>query len=842
MFNRQNFVTCIGEQLERKGFGKKKADDIIARFNGLADNYRAQGVADAETRAMLQVFSEQADTAAEKAKRAMVDLLKRGEIEDRFANFMQNTKVFGEGENAAAGPGRIAISFIEDDPRSGGLSYSTNRETANGQLWAVGGDVLENIGKGALGRQKGTAHLDNVVREAFGANTGDSVAKEVAAAWRKMTDASIDLMNRSGGSVKKLSDWALPQGQNAVKLIREGFEAWAEVHNRTLDWGKMAWPDGSPIKVEQRADVLKQVYKTLSTGGANKIEPGAFNGRGAAVGNMMEQHRFLRYKDGDAWLEVHKRFSDGNVFDVMTSHVSDMAHKIALVQTFGSNPSHMADTIRAVALQKAAELDNSDLSPKKGRSAVSETEALLKNKFSPMLEQVTRANPMDPDSLAGNLVVGTANILTSAQLGAAALLAIPGDFVTAAAVKAFNKMPVFGGVDFYFKTLATDRAFMEKIATQSGFVFDEVSQAVYAQQRFTGLNTVGPQFTKRVADTVLRASLLSGHTKAARWASQAEFMGLLNNSRNTPFAELPFKEVMQRYGITAEQWDAVRENVQPWSPRADVNFLRPIDILQTKVKDADALYQRFQGMILEESRKMVPEGTIEGSVTLKDTTRPDTLPGAVLYSFAMYKNFPVSMMMTYGRLAMSNPDRQGRLALVAGLGVGMTLVGAMGTQMREIAKGRDPLPMNTPAFWGKALLSGGAMSIYGDFLFAGVNQFGRGPGEAIAGPLAGFMGDTAQLVFGDAFSFADALGGLKDQKDSKTLSKLVEYARRYTPGSSLWYARAALERQVFDRLAEVADPTAYRSFQRRRDKQRRDFGNDYYWAPGDRLPDRLPQF
>ena len=74
------------------------------------------------------------------------------------------------------------------------------------------------------------------------------------------------------------------------------------------------------------------------------------------------------------------------------------------------------------------------------------------------------------------------------------------------------------------------------------------------------------------------------------------------------------------------------------------------------------------------------------------------------------------------------------------------------------------------------------------------------------------------------------------------MSKLVEYARRYTPGSSLWYARAALERQVFDRLAEVADPAAYRGFQRRRDKQLKDFGNDYYWAPGDRLPDRLPQF
>lgn len=841
MFNRQDFVTCVVEQLDRQGFGKKKAEEIVERFNGLADNYKLQGVADPEVRAMSQVFNEQALKTGEKAKRAMTDLLKRAEIEDRFDAFMKNTAVFGE-TNSAAGPGYTAMSFIQHDPRSGGIGYTNHRQAAQGELWAIGGDVLEHAGKGTFGRQKGTAHLDNVVREAFGQGTGDSVAREIATAWRKMTDASIDMVNRAGGSARKLADWAMPQGQNAAKLIKEGFESWRDVHMRTLDWGKMAWPDGSPIPAADREKVLREVYKTLSTGGANKIEPGAFNGRGAAVGNMMDQHRFLRYKDGDGWLEVHKRFSDGSVFDVMSSHVSDMAHKIALLRTFGTNPSHMADTIRAVALAKAAEIDNANLGPKKGRSAVSETEALLKNKFSPMLEQITQANPMDPDSLTGNAVVATANTITSAVLGSASFLAVTGDAMTTALVRLFNKMPVFGGVDFYFKTLATDRAFMETIARQSGFVFDESAHAAYAQQRFTGINTIGPQWSKRLADTTLRASLLTGHTSAGRWATQAEFMGLLARSRDQAFADLPFKEVMQRYGITAGQWDAFRENVQPWQPRGDVNFLRPIDILNTKVKDADDLFQRFQGMILQESRNMIPEGTVEGSVALKGTTRPDTLPGALLYSFAMFKNFPISMQYTYGRLAMSNPDRQGRLSLIAGLGVGMTLTGAMGVQMREISKGKDPLPMNTPAFWGKALLAGGGASIWGDFLFAGVNQFGRGPADTAAGPILGLLGDTAQLALGDAFSWADAMGGLKDHKDSKTLSKAVEYARRYTPGTSIWWARLALERQVWDRLAEVADPNAYASFQRRRDKQRRDFGNDYFWAPGERAPERLPQF
>ncbi|MGZ7246656.1 hypothetical protein ACXWO4_11400, partial [Streptococcus pyogenes] len=66
--------------------------------------------------------------------------------------------------------------------------------------------------------------------------------------------------------------------------------------------------------------------------------------------------------------------------------------------------------------------------------------------------------------------------------------------------------------------------------------------------------------------------------------------------------------------------------------------------------------------------------------------------------------------------------------------------------------------------------------------------------------------------------------------------------KRYTPGTSLWWARLALERQVFDRLQEIADPNAYRKRQSNMRKQEREKGNSYWWAPGERTPDRAPQF
>src|SRR3546814_5553738 len=48
--------------------------------------------------------------------------------------------------------------------------------------------------------------------------------------------------------------------------------------------------------------------------------------------------------------------------------------------------------------------------------------------------------------------------------------------------------------------------------------------------------------------------------------------------------------------------------------------------------------------------------------------------------------------------------------------VGMTLFGAASIQLREIAKGRDPRPMDNVEFWEDAAFQGGGLGIFGDLL------------------------------------------------------------------------------------------------------------------------------
>lgn len=839
MFTKQDFLVCVRDRLKARGFKRQRINDLVNDFNGRVTGYQQQGmdVVTASTLAMQDTFQNISQRTIEAARRTAKMLSIQAENNARIMQGQDaNTSLFlmdGKKGNKGVAMARAAVSLIEDDPRFAGVSYNGVKDAIRGQIYAIFGSTLEGMGKGAFGRQKGKAHLPNIVREIKGETTHDLAAKEFADAWLKVQDLMVDLFNQAGGSMKRLQRY-IPQPQNGTRLLKAGLRAWTDDHMRTVDWNNTRWPDGRMIPADQREAVLKEVFETLTTDGANKIDVSKFRGRGRAVGNKIENHRFLHYKDAQSWLDIHAKYGDGTVFDTFVRHVEQMAHSIALVETFGPNPEMTALNMASIVRKHAAEV---------GPRELADAQAVMKNKFDPMFETVMRQNPMDPNSTMGNLVVGTGNILTAAQLGSASFLAIPGDFMQTVAVRALNHMGLFDGVGFYMKAIAADPKFMREIATQSGFIMDEVVMSTYAQTRFTGLATYGPAVTRRISEAVMRLSLLSGHTRSARWAVQAEFMGAMERFRATAFSDLPFRRVMERYGIDAAQWDALRNNVQAWTPRRDVKFMRPIDVLQSNIPNKQTLYRNFQTMIIDEARKMVPEATIEGATTLKDTTRPDTLVGALLYSFAMYKNFPVSFQMIYGRLGMTSPTVKGRLAFYAGLGAGMATVGALGTQLREVSRGRDPLPMDNLAFLGKAFLSGGALSIWGDFLFSGINDYGKSPKDIAAGPLVEFLGDTTDLLLGDTFQWANTVGSLSDKDfKSTTASKAVEWARRYTPGSSLWWARLALERQVWDRLQEIADPNTYSKRRSRTRKQKRDYGNEYWWPQGERTPVEAPKY
>jgi hypothetical protein len=844
MFGRANFRDCIADNLKGKGFGEKRTKEVMEIFERKVKAYDREGMRhpDADFKAMAETFEEVKFLANEKAKRAMRDMYVQvytGQRIEQGANVTTSSLVGDRGAGLVGGKGvgmAFAInSMIHMDPRFKGVNYEDVHKSYFGKYWALMSDVMDNFSKGTFGVQRGAAHFPNVARELFGRSTGDTAAKEIADAYRKVSSIMVDDFNRMGGSLRKRVDFYMPQKQSMSKMINGGSKRWIDDHMNWLDWDKMTWPDGDVIEPDQRAPLLQKIYATMSTDGAANLDDKAFRGRGRALGNQLDKHRFMLYKDADAWLAMHEAYGDGNVFDVISQHIERMARSTAQVQMFGSNPNTWIDNAKNIARKRVGVLqaeaaEKGDVS-KKSRMLLADYDSAIR-KVENVFTATMHKNSMDPNSTLGITAATTSNLLMSAQLHSAVLLAAPGDAMTTAFVRALNGSAFTSGLNTYTKGMSPGGyGNMERMLARAGFVFDETVANTFAAERFSGMSTYLSPVSRRIGDIAMRATGLTRHTNIARGTAQLEQMGLLVEFNDKSFSELPFKHVMERYGITSRDWDVVRK-LPPSSPNGgDATFMRPLDIMDSNLIDKDQLYQKFFSFVHAESRYMVPASTVEASVGLKGVTRPDTMAGLMLHSFAMYKNYPMTFAMQFGRLALSRQDMSSmsKTTWLGALAAGMTLVGATGVQLKELKSGRTPMPMDNLKFWGKAFMSGGAAGIWGDFLFSGTNEYGRDLRTQAGGPIVGLGADIVNLTVGSAFNWVNE----GDPFDANLAGRSLEFAKRNIPGSKTWYAQLVLEREMWDRLQEMVDPKAHQKFRRKMQKQKELYGNAYWWQPGE---------
>ena len=843
MFAQRNFIACIEGQLDERRFGTKRRGEIVQRFEGLASNFRAQGYGDqiAQSMAMNRVFEELAYVTRERAKRAFKMLEVQAENTDRVRTALgksdgwlatQFAGVLDGGKGRGAALARAAISLLSSDPRFPGLSAEGWRSGLRDRYWAMMADAIDKFGKGAFGRQKGGAGLYDTVREIFAPGSTKNVEAEAfAKSYGELNTVMVNDRNKAGGSLQHLDKY-IPQAQNSVKVGRAGKDKWIADHQQWLDWDKMAWPDGSRIEPGDRQRVLEDVWSTLATDGAHKIDPASFRGRGSAIGNALEDHRFLYYKDADSWIKMHETYGDGTVFDVVAHHVERMAHQTALVQVFGPNPRVGMDNVRAIVRKEAAQLVQH---PKTAldRQAVAQADKVIKNRLEPMFQKYTHANSMDANSPWAAGVLTTSNLLTAAKLGSVPFLAAPGDFAQTLAVRMANNFPILSGIDRYVKDVSVGYKDTQKRMAQAGFVFDNAVGAKFTTERFSPLATYGAHFSQVLSDGMIRLSGLNRHTEIARSTAQQEIMAMLWNDIKTPYKDLAYQHVLSRYGIGEKEWDAARKSIAPWTPEPNAEFFRPLDLLDAKLSNSMEMYQRFHSFVSQEANYMVPGATLEADITLTGGMRPDTLIGSVVHSFKMYKNFAITFAHMYGRMALAQERTASKIGFLAAIVGGATVVGALGVQLRELTRGRTPMPMDTASFWGKAFLAGGGASIYGDFLVGSVNQYGHGLASTIAGPLGETVEDLQNVVFGDPFKWVNMWDtGRSDQFKSTFASRLVRFAKMNTPGTSLWQVRLVLERELWDTLDELADPHAHAKQRAKVRRQERQFGNTYWWAPG----------
>jgi hypothetical protein len=342
------------------------------------------------------------------------------------------------------------------------------------------------------------------------------------------------------------------------------------------------------------------------------------------------------------------------------------------------------------------------------------------------------------------------------------------------------------------------------------------------------------EIASRLSEGVLRVQGLSKWTDAGRWAYQMTLFGHLADQRGIAFDKLDagFRDMLTRNGIGAESWDRVRAT--PVRREQGVDWIFPEDIAD------QALADRIIEIGATDVDRAVPVADLETSALFHEAGKPGTVIGEGVRNSLLFKSFGVAMLLTHGKRIMEMSNWKDRAHYATNALIGLTLAGALSIQLKEIAKGRDPRPMDDLAFWGAAAFQGGGFGMVGDLLQMAVEPRMASFAKWIAGPVADTVQNTTALgkALYDRAADTKTPAGNPQGNPGGAGRRFLESE---LPGGNLWFSKLAFQRLLLDRLSEATDPN-YRKSWRAMEKRASDARTGYYWAPGSTSPERAPDF
>ena len=212
---------AVAKALGKQSLSAQEATDIEARINETMRNLARKDIdkwrnlSDAEklTEASKQVAIDIQEQLKRKHKIAAQDILKQSQnIAALDHGKLSSMEVIDR--MVAAHGDMSGIQSIDSKARGIAAIY-------RGELV----DFYTNI-KGGLGVFTDKELVNKIVRERFGDNTGDPLAKKISDKMGDVFETMRERFNRNGGDIGKLDNWGLPQTHNLEKIAKAGKEAW----------------------------------------------------------------------------------------------------------------------------------------------------------------------------------------------------------------------------------------------------------------------------------------------------------------------------------------------------------------------------------------------------------------------------------------------------------------------------------------------------------------------------------------------------------------------------------------------------------------------------------------
>lgn len=821
---------CLAALVKVGQIDKKTAEQAQKLFDDIkAGTAGAAGSASAEANAALR--------AAEAMKRAAEDKKFQAVLNARTLD-EATKRVMADPHSRAVGAAQIFQRF-EVSAKSGGVNIASRQEDLFGQITKPFAEAMERYGSRLAGLKKDLIGPRNMVRELFGVDTGDQIAKAAADGWNKANAVAVALAKQAGKVFTAADDWRVPQFWSTMRVRGLGKAAFLSDIRAELASGGLALRDPMTGAIAQGA----RAAEILDTA-ASKIWVGSGSEGPGSAGAFNNEMRVFTFADGakgaDAWLRLQGKYGGGqDIMQTMTGHMHNQAGEVALMDVLG--PSHRANfnaVMRLVDEERAAQQLKTSFSAKV-KTVLSSPMKSLRDSIAGLVATPTGLRRLydtatgGADAVDGELWGGVFGAIKhlhiAANMGSAIVSSIAPDSTLAMlAAHHIGLEPVrllqriMG--EFRDGIAGGDGESKAQLAQMAIAAHSAIDQALNVS-KYAGDTGVAEALSK-VSNFVIRAQGLHVWDEALKRAFTLEFHGYAARQMSTAFDALdkPFRAFLDRNNFTPAEWDAIRSDGKVMDIDG-AKFLDPSSIADRQ------LQARFKSAFLDERRMATPTPSLMERSFVANMKR-GTFWGELTRSMMMYKSFPMWMLLTHvargARLAV-----EGSGGYMAAMFAGLTLAGAAGLEAKQLLKGNDPLPLDRLSTWGMAAAQGGGLGIYGDFINDAFSRSGSNLAGTIAGPAVGFGQDILNLTSQNARKLVDG-------DKASWQGELTRFIKNWTPGSSLWYSRLATDRLVWDQFQKMIDPEYSASFQRVRDKMMNDMGQRMWWDKGATAPTRGP--
>ena len=680
---------------------------------------------------------------------------------------------------------------------------------------------------------------DDIIRVMFGGKSDNpeitAMAKEVSFALEEMRLA----FNRAGGNIRKLDNFGIMTSHDQKKVALSTEQEWVDEVLPKLDRNQYVREDGLLMSDSEVRTMLKDVYRTIATNGANKVLDGRKSitpvGGRSKMANRHQEARALHFKDGGSWLEYQAKFGTYNetgFHEILKNHTHRMSTEIAMMQNFGSNPRLSFENL----LEEASTKLKAD--PENG-SKHGEIDKQSKRALS--MYNTLDANTRAVDSTLGNVMGGLRALMVASKLGGTPLTTIGDHASTKKSANMLGLSYTKSVLPEYMKQLTQGKYRDEAVRFGLGITEMVGSTSRFGDADVVSSATKSGRFNARMqqlASTTLKISGLNAVTAGMKRAFNLVHMNkIAEMTRSTHWKDLGKDDlkILKGNGITEKDWNLWRE-LTP-SKREDgaivltqndffnapdevIKKFLPKDKQDSPTAIVDYRYKaamKYQTHIFsEESVAVIEAGVRERSIiNLGDA---GTIQGELGRTLFQFKGFPLAYMLRIGHRAFAQGDIKSRATFLASLLAYQTLAGAFIVQMQNLANGKNPEPVFTPDFFGKAILKGGGLSFMGDLMSALSDPTGRSFGDFVAGPLVSQGGKLGMLLTGMGNNFIEG-------KESTRAMEIANTLKGNLPFQNIWYSKLIIDRMLYSKLQNMIDPDYLPKTQQRLEN----LGNSYWW-------------